>query len=246
VLDLDSGAPISGATVVIGSTLILGATPPPAVPAGDVSATTRADGTYTISPAPAGSPFVHVFAGAHAVLHAQLAAPAAGGAFADVKVTTPTADELAELNDPSVGLNTVRAQAGVGAVVFDEYALEAARAWTSWEMAHGVLGFNDPSVPAGSVNSSLFYEYVLRGGLESITASPTAFGNLAGGAPNAPGTAAMQAFLTEKSTNGPHYQNLVNPTGRWVGFGSTSCSTGCTMGAGTAFAQLFVVPPAGV
>ncbi|MEA2688716.1 MAG: hypothetical protein QOD51_1323, partial [Candidatus Eremiobacteraeota bacterium] len=44
-----AGAPIAGATVVVGPRLITGATPPPAMPRGDVAATTALDGTYAVT-----------------------------------------------------------------------------------------------------------------------------------------------------------------------------------------------------
>ena len=41
-------SPLSGATVIVGTTLILGVTPPPTLPAGDVQATTDANGNYSV------------------------------------------------------------------------------------------------------------------------------------------------------------------------------------------------------
>lgn len=250
VIDLDSGAPIAGATVVVGTTLILGSTPPPSLPAGDVSAATKADGSYLISPAPTGTPYVHVFTTDHVTLHARIAAPSPGGTFADVKITKPTADELAELNDPSVGLNTVRAQVGIKAVSFDEYAVEAARAWSARLSLTGLYTLADPSQPSGSANASIFDEYFTRNGLVgSASSGSVAFANLGGGSPNSPGTSGMQGWLAEKSSNGPHYQNLVSPAANWVGFGNTNCAgpagSACAPGA-EVFVQLFVSAPSGV
>lgn len=42
-------AGLAGAIVIVEPTLILGSTPPPTLPAGDVQATTQSDGSYTVS-----------------------------------------------------------------------------------------------------------------------------------------------------------------------------------------------------
>ena len=70
-----AGEPISGAIVVVGKVLILGATPPPALPRGDVATITNADGAYSVSGYDGrGRTYVMVFpppADRHLSLHAR-------------------------------------------------------------------------------------------------------------------------------------------------------------------------------
>jgi hypothetical protein len=245
VVDRDTGAPIPGAVVVIGGTLIAGATPPPSLPAGDVAATTAADGTFVLPAHAQAASYLTVFAANHAALHAQ---PGATAVLGDLALTAPATDELAELDDPVVGLNAVRTRNGLAPVVFDEYALEAARAWVAWEAQTGITGELDPSQPAGAPNASVFNEYLTRHGLSDASAARPMLANLTGAAPGAPGTVAMQNFLAEGPA-GPHYQILLAPSATWIGFAHADCrgpiGSPCSPGEETLL-QLFIVAPPGI
>lgn len=241
VVDDATGAPIAGATVVAGSVLVADATAPPAAPPGDALATTAGDGTFAL---PLGAPaFVAVFAPGYAALHAQ--PPAALG---ELRLVAPSADDLAELNDSVIGINALRARAGVAPVAFESSALAAARAWVAWEAATGLDGEIDRSQPPGSPNASIFAEYVARGGLVAPSAPSAMLANLTASTTGGPGLDAMRNIVAE-GPNGPHARIVVDPAVRWVGVARANCagppSTPCRAGLET-LVQLFVVPPPGV
>ena len=258
VLSCTAGVAIAGATVIIGPTLVTGATPPPTVPAGDVSTTTAADGTYAFANAPStGNVYVSVHPAsgdAHVSLHAQLGmsfnsgtppnpVPAIGRTTTlTFSLATPAPEEAAWLNSPCggpnpywtqrgqnipiCGMNADRGNAGVAALIFDEYALEVARNWSN--IVATTPWINDPpntTVPATNAANSPAALYAYRGG------------NFAqqGRVIFAPGPITNATYLDgeagfeseETSPPGPHWAAIVNASYGWVGLARFPCSTSC-------------------
>jgi hypothetical protein len=107
---------------------VTGATPPPTVPAGDVSTTTAADGTYSFANAPStGNVYVSVHPAtgdAHVSLHAQLGMSFNGGTppnpvpavgkttMLNFLLAVPTSDESTWLNAPCGAANPYWTQRG--------------------------------------------------------------------------------------------------------------------------------------
>ena len=149
VVDLASGSPIAGATVTIG-TQPSGSTCTGYVQCGiplapTFTATTAADGSFSI-PVTAGAYMIVVANGSrYAALHRTITETPAGLAYGAVKLAALTTDEQGML----AALNSDRATfayPATGAVVIDEDAEEAARAWTTANAA----GTQPPADPGSA------------------------------------------------------------------------------------------------
>jgi uncharacterized protein YkwD len=222
------GPPIAGATVIVGSTRIAGATPPPTTPAGDARALTQADGSYSVVGFTAGSPtYIMVFAPAadpHIALHGR----ANLGSPQSLYLYAPTPSETAELAQ----VNSDRSSNGAGPVIFDEIAFETARAHADFMAANGYYQHCIPAsncVVVSGVSTTPPSSYAPQ------YASPNDLYNYLGGALQLPPaanssenfvfnetswSAADAWFMAEKGTaSHGHFDNIVLPAHTWVGLG---------------------------
>jgi uncharacterized protein YkwD len=235
VLDLDSRTPIAGATVVVGNTAIIAASAPSTLPGDDKSATTAADGTFTISGLNAGTrtftcggtnvgdgyctgttvgnaAFVHVFTSDHIALHGYAKIVSSTNVIGDLKVSTPTSDDLARL----AKLNQYRATTGAPAAVLDEALTEGARFYSAYlgTAPSGTVIGQDPDQGPNGPNYSPNSRYHSRGGFLSTQD----WENIGGGSSSGPVTSAEDGYYLEGSSGG-HYQNMMNPLNVMVGLG---------------------------
>jgi uncharacterized protein YkwD len=233
---------IANATVVIGSTLVVGATPPPSVPAGDVIVTTDGNGNFNANvpqapSAPTTYPFMSLQTNVFNVTtpstgyYVSVFAPDAdgksagaplpfhgflavnSGAVGTIRITTASAIEAAFLTD----VNTFRTSKGAGALIFDELAEEAARLHATDEATSPeyYCHFDRSNIGPSS-------RYLKLGGLgldgENIDeswSSATAYQD------------ADTAFESE-GPGGGHYDNLVDTRHRWTGLAQVSGSRAIT------------------
>ena len=246
-----AGAPIAGATVVVGPRLIAGATPPPALPRGDVAATTAPDGRYAVTGYDGrGTTYVMVFpppGDGHVSLHARAAV--ADDGIRPLYLYAPAAAEIAEL-----ALITIdRAANGAGPLVPDETAFETARAHADFMAANG---YYQHCIPATRCDAVATFPAEPPSSYPSRYASPNDLYAALGGALELgptnwtenfyvgwPSGSASYAswpvadgwFMAEKCNitascpNGPvaggyvkHYKNIVNPAHTWVGLGDNA------------------------
>lgn len=244
-----AGAPIAGATVVVGPRLIVGATPPPALPRGDVAAMTAPDGTYAVAGYDGRrTTYVMVFpppGDAHVSLHARAAVADEG--IRTLYLYAPAAAEIGEL----ALISADRAANGAGQLVPDEIAFETARAHADFMAANG---YYQHCIPAMRCDAVAAFPAEPPPSYLPRVASPndlyTALGGALELAPNANWTenfyvgwpsgnasyaswpAADRWFMAEKCNltatcpNGPvaggyvnHYENIVDPAHTWVGLG---------------------------
>jgi hypothetical protein len=221
------GAAIAGATVVVGPTLVVDATAPPRLPAGDAQSVTTGDGSYAVTGYAAGSPtYVMVFPAAgdaHVPSHAL--ATITNGQMRPVYLYAPSATEKAELAQ----INADRTSNGVGAVAFDEIALETARAHADFMATNGYYahcipmsncapGIGTPPTvfPAQYASPNDLYNFL--GGALRLTPGANYTENIAGNAGS--WSAADAFFMSEKGTsNTGHYDQIVYPAHNWVGIG---------------------------
>lgn len=213
LVDYTTGSPIAGAVIVAGSTLVIGATPPPAVPTGDAQTTTASDGTFTVA-VPAGSGNIMAFANGYITLHAPETYASGANALGTLKVSTPTSDDTAWL----AAINQDRATYNAPPVVMDERLTEAVRLWVAYEAANGRYADTDPLAPAPYTTSITVY-----GSLGAYNV-PVAQ-NIGGGGAGTTGPEAEAGFRAEGPT-GPHFSTIVNASSRWVGLGSAACAGG--------------------
>jgi uncharacterized protein YkwD len=222
-----STTPLAGATVVVGPVPVNGATPPASAPPGDAMVQTQADGTFaaTLSVAPtapglndgfvmpqnnvanvqppAAGYYVEVFgigsngqsAGSYVPFHGFRAVT--GTAVGVFRLTTTSAKEAAFL----ALVNSDRAKAGAGALVFDEIAEEVARFHARDEGANPVYYCHYDRANRGPVT-----RYLAFGGLG------LSLENLA----NVPFASAEAQFIAE-GRGGAHYDSLVNSSSIWAG-----------------------------
>jgi uncharacterized protein YkwD len=233
---------VAGAVVVIGPTLVTGATPPPAAPAGDVLTTTSASGTYTatvpagpVAPVAAQATFVHplndlsgvtppasgyyvaVFApgadGASAGMPLPVHAFSAIGAGGALASQTVTIASTDEANFLAL-VNHDRTTANPLALpmVFDETAEEAARLHVSDEATNNYYCHYD------TLNRGPGSRYLAFLGLG---ADDENIGKTSGlDAPTSYATVEAQ-FMAEAATNGGHYTNIIDSTHAWAGVAVT-------------------------
>ena len=135
-----------------------------------------------------------------------------------LRVTTPTKDEASAL----AVLNVDRARNGVGALIFDESAQEAARLHATDQIrnTYGICHYDRQNI--GPVS-----RYLNVGGIgltgEAIGAE---FGTATAAAHAF--SAIEAAFLSEKAStpSGGHYTNLVDPPHLWAGLAAVESATG--------------------
>jgi uncharacterized protein YkwD len=230
--------PLGNAVVVIGPTLVTGATAPPVAPGGDVMVTTTAAGTYsaTVATGPAASlssqaTYVHPpndlsgFAPPAVGYYISVFAPGADGksagaplpvhAFSGLSAGTVmttqrvTTASIDEANFLTL-VNHDRTTANGLALpmVFDENAEEAARAHVAEEAA-GQFYCHYNAQNIGPGSRFL--------GLGAIGQDDENIGKTSG--QDAPGsyTQTEAAFMSEAATNGGHYTNIIDSTHAWAG-----------------------------
>ncbi len=219
----------------------MGATPPALLPAGDVSATTDANGAFALTPPiapaptssaepfvippdnltgfvpPASGYYVEVFGAAADGKSAGAPLPlhrfiAAGTGLA-LRVSSTSTAEAAAL----IAINADRAANGAGPLIFDESAEEAARLHASDESSANYFCHYDTK----NVGPSSRYVVIGAVGLmaESL-ALVSGTGTLAFGYAEA-------AFLAEKTQTPPggHYLNVVDTAHQWAGLAAVNATT---------------------
>ncbi|HEY8297729.1 MAG TPA: carboxypeptidase-like regulatory domain-containing protein, partial [Candidatus Baltobacteraceae bacterium] len=113
VRDADSGAAIAGAVVVIEPQVVPGSTPPPNPTA---SATTAADGSFTVTSLLPGSNYLEIFESGYATMHEKFNITSFNTQVGNVSLTRLTAEQAAWLQQA----NADRATYGASPLVFDE------------------------------------------------------------------------------------------------------------------------------
>ncbi len=226
------GPAIAGSTVVVGPTLIVGATPPPTLPVGDAAATTAADGSYTVNGYGASpTTYVMVFPSSSDTSHVSLhgLAKITNNAIRRLYLYAPNAVDQTELSQ----INADRAANGASTVIFDELAIETARAHADFM---GVNGYYNHCIPASNCYVAPGIPTTPPALYASQYASPNDLYDYFGGAvvlpPNQNWTEnwaggytswslADAAFMAEKGQpNAEHFSNIVDPNHRWVGVGN--------------------------
>ncbi len=231
--DASQTSPLANATVIVGPVPIVGATPPAHLPAGDVSATTDANGAFALTPplapapassaepfvippdnltgfvSPASGYYVQVFGAATDGKSAGAPLPLhrfiAAGTGVVLRVSSTSTAEAAALT----AVNADRAANGAGPLIFDESAQEAARLHASDESSANYTCHYDTK----NVGPSSRY---LAAGAIGLTGESLALvsgtGAIAFGYSEA-------GFLAEKTTTPPggHYLNLVDGAHLWAG-----------------------------
>jgi uncharacterized protein YkwD len=222
-----STTPLAGATVIVGPVPVNGATPPTTIPSGDQVATTKADGTFSVTLAigpaapvsndgfvtpsnnaaniqpPATGYYVQVFGAGSDGQTAGKPVPYHGfravtaGTVGSIRITTTSTTEAAFL----ALVNSDRARAGSPAIAFDENAEEVARMHASDEgIAPTYYCHYDRA------NRGPNTRYAAIGALGLTTE------NLAGVA-----YAAAEGQVEAEAPNGGHYLAMINPQAVWVG-----------------------------
>ncbi len=246
------GAPVAGATVIVGSRLVVGATAPATVPRGDAAATTGADGSYAVTGYDTrGTTYVMVFpppGDPHVALHAR--AGVADERIRTLYVYAPSPAETAELDL----ITADRAANGAAPLVPDEIAFETARAHADF-MA--VNAYYQHCIPATRCDAVATFPltpppsyaprytapndlYLALGGALDIAPGANWTENFYVGWP--PSNAAYASwpaadawFMREKCNvtrtcpNGPvqggyvkHYTNIIDPAHTWIGLGNNA------------------------
>lgn len=228
--------PLAGAVVIAGPVLVLGATPPPVVPPGDVAATTDANGAFAltiasppIAPTAAQAAFVLPLDNVAALVppasgyYVAVFAPGADGVSAGAPLpvhafSSATGGRLATARVSNATadeaaflalLNRDRSAANPAAPAlrFDENAEEAARLHAADEAAQGYFCHYNAQ------NAGPQTRYLRLGGLGSDGENI----GLAAGTPQAAYAFIEAAFLAEGPAGGPHFANIVDPAHRWAG-----------------------------
>ena len=175
---------------------------------------------------PYGLASVEVFAGAsRPVLHVVFKTNLPINDFGNLRLTTLSADEYAWLNDPTLGINASRARYGVGSVFMDEYLVEAARFWASYEATAGYYGHNCPASDPSCVSTTTFESRlpgINSGGGQALDvgAPPLSWayaqGRFMAEAANCPNGSPIGCPLSESTV---HFLLNVDPNIRLVGVG---------------------------
>jgi uncharacterized protein YkwD len=230
--------PLAGAVVVIGPTLVLGATPPPVVPGGDVMATTSANGTYsaTVASGPAASLaaqatydfplnnlsgvtppatgyYISVFAAGSDGKSAGAPLPVhafSGVGAGGVLATQRVTTATADEANFLALVNTDRTTANPLAlpIIFDEYAEEAARLHATDEATNSYYCHYD-TLDHGPGSR---YLALLALGQDNENIGESSGQNVPGSY-----TTVEAAFMSEAATNGGHYTNIIDSTHAWAG-----------------------------
>ena len=232
--DATQTAAIAGATVVIGPVPVTGATAPATLPAGDVAATTAANGAFTVTldvaPAPPSSsePFVipqnNILGFALPASGYYIAAfgPGSDGLGAGKPIplhrfisVTPAATlritQLASTEAAAIAaLNATRATLGASTLIADESAEEVARLHASDESANAYTCHYDTHNVGPSSRFLAAGGSGLTGEALALSYGPDATSAFAN---------SLLAFDAEgtQTPPGAHYLNLVDPTHAWLG-----------------------------
>ena len=228
--------PLAGAVVIVGPTLILGATPPPTLPAGDVQATTDASGNYSVTIAaaqvsPDASPnalfvipgqnlsgvtpptrgyYISVFAtGADGKSpNAPLPVHAFSAVVANGVATQRVTTATVDEAANLAYLNAARVKANPAApmLTFDESAQEVAREHAQDEAANKYYCHYDRA------NVGPESRYLRMLGLGSDGEN----WGIAGGSSQSAYSAIINLFMSE-GPGGGHYDNIVGSTRLWAG-----------------------------
>jgi uncharacterized protein YkwD len=231
--DANQTMPLGNATVIVGPVPLVGATPPSTLPAGDVTTTTSASGTFAVSVpstpiAPlASEPFavppqnLSGFVPPSAGFYVEVYGLGADGVSANVPIplhrfvavssalalrvsTTSTAESAA-----LAALNSDRAANGAGPLTFDESAEEAAR------LHAGDMGNKNYECHYDLNDIGPASRYLAVGGIGQTGES------ISGGAQTASASFqyAEQSFMSEKAQTPPgdHYVNNVDVSHLWAG-----------------------------
>jgi uncharacterized protein YkwD len=230
--------PLAGAVVVIGPTLVLGATPPPLAPAGDVMTTTGPGGTYSATVAngpaapvstqatyvypvndlsgvtpPLSGYYVSVFASGSNGTAAG--APLPVHAFSGVGVGGALATQRVTIASPDeanflalVNLNRTTANPLALPLIFDETAEEAARLHANDEATNAYYCHYDTQ------NRGPSSRYL---GLLAIGQDDENIGKTSGDDAPTSYTTVEAQFMAEAPTNGGHYTNIIDSTHAWAG-----------------------------
>jgi uncharacterized protein YkwD len=128
------GAPIAGAAVYVGPTVLGGAVAPSTVPTGFQLATTSASGAFSLPTVPIGHLAITIFAPAPhvTVVHQDLIVAAPSTAAGTYFMTVPSASE----NGWFAQENADRATFSVASTVLDESVVEAGRYWAQFMQAN--------------------------------------------------------------------------------------------------------------
>ncbi|MGZ3527858.1 MAG: CAP domain-containing protein [Vulcanimicrobiaceae bacterium] len=230
VHDFDSGAAIAGAKVVIEPQVVPGSTPPPNATA---SATTAADGSFTVTSLLPGSNYLEVFENGYATLHEKFNITSFDSPVGTVNLTRLTSDQLAWLAQ----VNTDRAHYNASPLVFDEILEEGARHWAGYMSANGWYQTHcPPSDP--SCQNAVAYEQT-HGGTYTSTGSnidakqpPSTWQNAEADfmaqANNCPPPVNPSTCPTTTTTQ--QFLNLVNNGFIWIGLAIAPNGHGTTTG----------------
>jgi uncharacterized protein YkwD len=251
--------PVAGAIVVIGTSLIAGATAPPSLPSGDVMAVANSGGAFALDTTATGTAYIMVFPGASdtshtAAIHRTVSLVSGKNVLPVQLMAAVTSDEAGWLAQ----VNADRAANGAPPLVFDEALVESARYWANFM---GRTGYFNHCIPASSCGGTA----TPPPGAAPQDATPATrdayfnayFGswgeNIAAGFPN--WESAESAFMAEKAncpgdtaTGCPfndstgHFLNIVDASYLWVGLGEATNGESY----GTYYDQEFDAPGSGL
>lgn len=253
--------PVSGAVVVVGGTLVTGATAPPSLPSDDVMAVTNSGGAFALSTAATGAQYIMVFPAASdkvhaAAIHRTTTLVAGKNALPTQLMAAVTSDEAAWLTQ----VNADRAANGAAPLVFDEALLESARYWANFM---GTTGYFNHCIPASSCGGGsatpppgaapqdatpatrdAYFNAYFGGWGENIAAG---FGDWQGAESafmaekaNCPGDTAVGCPFSESTG---HFLNIVDQSYLWVGLGE---ATGGAAPYSLYYDQEFATPGSGL
>lgn len=220
-----AGAPIAGATVVVGPTLVDGATPPATYPTGDAHTTTQSDGSYTLAGFATGTPTYAIVLPPVGDPHVASHALAKLGVTQTLYLYAPSTAETAELTQ----INLDRSNNAAGPVLFDEIAFETARAHADFMATNGYyahcipmsncapgVGIPPTSFPPQYASPDDLYNFL--GGALQLAPAANHTENFAFNVTT--WSVADGLFMAEKGTaDQSHFDNIVFPTHSWVGLG---------------------------
>ena len=237
---------LSGAVVIVGPSLVIGATPPPTLPSGDVQATTDASGSYSVSLAtapvvpnaatnaafivpglnlsgftpPTSGYYISVFAVGADGKSANTTLPV--HAFSAVTNGTLVTQRVTTATVDEAAnlayLNAARVKANPAApvLIFDESAEETAREHVQDMAANKFLCHYDLK------NVGPYSRYLRMSGL-GVDGENVGFGSA--GAPQAEYATMVDREIAQGPGEG-HYENIINANNLWAGVSTAANSLG--------------------
>jgi len=251
--------PVSGAVVIIGGTLIAGATAPPSLPDDDAMAVTDSGGAFALSSTATGAQFIMVFPGrgdtVHtAAIHRTTSLVAGKNALPKQLMAAVTSDEAAWLTQ----VNADRAANGAAPLVFDEALLESARYWANFMATTGYFNHCIPASACGGsatpppgaepqdatpATRDAYFNAYFGGWGENIAAGFSTWGSAESAfmaeKANCPGDTATGCPFTESTG---HFLNIVDSGYVWAGLGEATNGAGY----GSYYDQEFATPGSGL